>query len=213
MIFRCRARTPMTPGLAPASRYTTPPETPGLTHHLPVSKLAGALPCSSSRLASSLTASGLPALAWGVGPRSQPATPPPPPEDRPTAERHTSSRRQRVCAPRRTLPPPPIGRPVGRRRQHVGAARSTWTLSKLAEFLVTEGVVDDISHEGLRVLLRDEGDSPVGGQPDDLRGDMPSRDGDHEHGACRTEATVTIGQRRLPGAIQLASPARPGTTS
>jgi hypothetical protein len=29
---------------------------------------------------------------------------------------------------------------------------STWSLSKLAEFLVAEGVVDDISHEGLRVL-------------------------------------------------------------
>jgi transposase len=31
---------------------------------------------------------------------------------------------------------------------------STWSLSKLAEFLVAEGVVDDISHEGLRGLLR-----------------------------------------------------------
>ncbi len=29
---------------------------------------------------------------------------------------------------------------------------STWSLSKLAEFLVAEGVVDDISHDGLRVL-------------------------------------------------------------
>ena len=29
---------------------------------------------------------------------------------------------------------------------------STWSLSKLAEFLVAEGVVDDISHEGLRAL-------------------------------------------------------------
>jgi transposase len=33
---------------------------------------------------------------------------------------------------------------------------STWSLSKLADFLVAEGVVDDISHEGLRTLLRDE---------------------------------------------------------
>jgi transposase len=33
---------------------------------------------------------------------------------------------------------------------------STWSLSKLAEFLVAEGVVDDISHEGLRALLHDE---------------------------------------------------------
>src|SRR3954452_11071491 len=34
---------------------------------------------------------------------------------------------------------------------------STWSLAKLAEFLVAEGVVDDISHEGLRGLLRNEG--------------------------------------------------------
>ena len=33
---------------------------------------------------------------------------------------------------------------------------SVWSLSKLADFLVAEGVVDDISHEGLRILLRDE---------------------------------------------------------
>jgi hypothetical protein len=30
-------------------------------------------------------------------------------------------------------------------------------LAKLADFLVAEGVVDDVSHEGLRVLLREEG--------------------------------------------------------
>ena len=34
---------------------------------------------------------------------------------------------------------------------------STWSLAKLADFLVAEGVVDDISHEGLRMLLRAEG--------------------------------------------------------
>jgi transposase len=38
-----------------------------------------------------------------------------------------------------------------------GLPFSTWSLSKLADFLVAEGVVDDISHEGLRILLRDEG--------------------------------------------------------
>jgi transposase len=38
-----------------------------------------------------------------------------------------------------------------------GLPFSAWSLSKLAEFLVAEGVVDDISHEGLRVLLREEG--------------------------------------------------------
>jgi transposase len=34
---------------------------------------------------------------------------------------------------------------------------SVWSLSKLADFLVAEGVVEDISHEGLRTLLREEG--------------------------------------------------------
>ncbi len=34
---------------------------------------------------------------------------------------------------------------------------SVWSLSKLADFLVAEGVVEDISHEGLRTLLRKEG--------------------------------------------------------
>jgi transposase len=34
---------------------------------------------------------------------------------------------------------------------------SAWSLAKLADFLVAEGVVDDISHEGLRVLLREGG--------------------------------------------------------
>ena len=43
------------------------------------------------------------------------------------------------------------------RPQDHNLAFSTWSLSKLAEFLVAEGVVDDISHEGLRSLLREEG--------------------------------------------------------
>jgi transposase len=34
---------------------------------------------------------------------------------------------------------------------------STWSLYKLAKFLVAEGVVDDISHEGLRLVLPEEG--------------------------------------------------------
>src|SRR5688572_28130728 len=38
-----------------------------------------------------------------------------------------------------------------------GLPFSTWSLAKLADFLVAEGVVEDISHEGLRVLLRAEG--------------------------------------------------------
>ncbi|MFI8004554.1 helix-turn-helix domain-containing protein [Streptomyces sp. NPDC086010] len=38
-----------------------------------------------------------------------------------------------------------------------GLPFSTWSLVKLADFLVAEGVVDDISHEGLRTVLREEG--------------------------------------------------------
>lgn len=38
-----------------------------------------------------------------------------------------------------------------------GLPFSTWSLAKLAEHLVDEGVVEDISHEGLRALLREEG--------------------------------------------------------
>lgn len=38
-----------------------------------------------------------------------------------------------------------------------GLPFSTWSLSKLAEFLVAEGVVGDISHEGLRTLLHQAG--------------------------------------------------------
>src|SRR5215212_9285482 len=45
-----------------------------------------------------------------------------------------------------------------------GLPFSTWSLSKLADFLVAEGVVEDISHEGLRVILRDEGISFPGRQ-------------------------------------------------
>src|SRR3984957_16244643 len=37
-----------------------------------------------------------------------------------------------------------------------GLPFSTWSLAKLAEFLVAEGVVDDISHEGLREVLQKE---------------------------------------------------------
>ena len=38
-----------------------------------------------------------------------------------------------------------------------GLPFSTWSLAKLADFLVAAGVGDDISHEGLRALLREEG--------------------------------------------------------
>ena len=61
--------------------------------------------------------------------------------------------------------PPKFTLPERQQIKKIGLSRptdhglpfSTWSLSKLAEFLVAEGVVDDISHEGLRVLLREEG--------------------------------------------------------
>ena len=43
------------------------------------------------------------------------------------------------------------------RPQDHGLPFSKWSLTKLADFVVAEGVVDDISHEGLRDLLRQEG--------------------------------------------------------
>lgn len=39
----------------------------------------------------------------------------------------------------------------------LGQPFATWSLAKLADYLVDEGVVDDISHEGLRQLLHEEG--------------------------------------------------------
>jgi transposase len=53
---------------------------------------------------------------------------------------------------RREIKKVALSRPVDH-----GLPFSTWSLTKLAEFLVAEGVVDDISHEGLRLLLREEG--------------------------------------------------------
>ena len=38
-----------------------------------------------------------------------------------------------------------------------GEPFSTWSLTKLAAHLVRKGLVEDISHEGLRALLREEG--------------------------------------------------------
>ena len=61
--------------------------------------------------------------------------------------------------------PPKITLPQRREIKKIAKAKpaeydlpfSAWSLSKLAEFLVAEGVAGDISNEGLRVLLRQEG--------------------------------------------------------
>ncbi|MFF8029016.1 transposase [Streptomyces sp. NPDC007896] len=56
---------------------------------------------------------------------------------------------------------------------------STWSLTKLADFLVAEGVVDDISHEGLRILLREEG---VSAGSSAAQGGLFAVDGEGESG-------------------------------
>ncbi|QKW54063.1 IS630 family transposase [Streptomyces buecherae] len=63
----------------------------------------------------------------------------------------------------------------------------TWSLTKLADFLVAEGVVDDISHEGLRILLREEG---VSFQR--LKTWKTSRDPDYAAKKARVEHLYTI---------------------
>ncbi len=69
---------------------------------------------------------------------------------------------------------------------------STWSLSKLAEFLVAEGVVDDISHEGLRVLLHEEG---VSFQR--LKTWKTSRDPDYAVKKARIEHLYAIAEREV----------------
>jgi transposase len=85
-----------------------------------------------------------------------------------------------------------LGRPVDH-----GLPFSVWSLAKLADFLVAEGVVDDISHEGLRTILREEGVSFPGRQ--DLEDQhRPRLRGQEEPGAG------ALRDRRRP------SPPRPG---
>lgn len=68
-----------------------------------------------------------------------------------------------------------------------GLPFSTWSLAKLADFLVAEGVLDDISHEGLRILLREEG---VSFQR--VRTWKTSRDPDHAAKNARVEHLYAI---------------------
>ena len=73
-----------------------------------------------------------------------------------------------------------------------GLPFSTWSLAKLAEFLVAEGVVDDISHEGLRVLLRAEG---VSFQR--VKTWKASRDPDYAAKKARVEHLYAIADREV----------------
>jgi transposase len=91
-----------------------------------------------------------------------------------------------------------------------GLPFSTWSLSKLAEFVVAEGVVDDISHEGLRVLLCEEGVSfqeepGLGAVRDRGRhdGTEAGRSGrGHVYGRVRaTEPAIPSGEAVGPGRV------------
>jgi transposase len=57
-----------------------------------------------------------------------------------------------TLAQRRAIKQVALSRPTDH-----GLPFSTWSLAKLAEVLVAEGVVDDTRPRGLRVLLREEG--------------------------------------------------------
>ena len=73
-----------------------------------------------------------------------------------------------------------------------GLPFSAWSLSKLADFLVAEGVVDDISHKGLRALLREEG---VTFQR--LKTWKASNDPDYEAKKARVEHLYAIADREV----------------
>jgi transposase len=89
---------------------------------------------------------------------------------------------------------------LGRPADH-GLPFATWSLSKLADFLVAEGVVEDISHEGLRALLREQGVSFPGRE--DLEGQhRPGLRGQEEPGA------EALRDRRRPGRPRTGRPDR-----
>jgi transposase len=82
-----------------------------------------------------------------------------------------------TLAQRQEIKKAALSRPVDH-----GLPFSVWSLAKLADFLVADGVVDDISHEGLRMLLREQGVSFPGHQ--DLEGQhRPGLRGQEEPGA------------------------------
>ena len=95
--------------------------------------------------------------------------------------------------PKFTLPQRREVKKIARSRpaEH-GLPCSAWSLSKLAEFLVAEGVVDDISHEGLRMLLREEG---VTFQR--VKTWKASKDPDYEAKKARVEHLYAIADREV----------------
>ena len=85
-------------------------------------------------------------------PRCEPGTSTPTDSTRSDSSTPAGGRRARHRAARRAIKQIALVRPGD-----YWLPFSTWSLSKLADYLVAQGVVEDISHEGLRMLLRDEG--------------------------------------------------------
>jgi transposase len=86
-----------------------------------------------------------------------------------------------------------------------GLPFSTWSLSKLADYLVAQGVVEDNSHEGLRMLLREQGVSFPGRQDlEDQREVLQVVRHDHLRACldrCREHVAV-VGVRQVEGVDQ-----------
>jgi transposase len=81
---------------------------------------------------------------------------------------------------------------------------STWSLTKLADLLVAEGVVDDISHEGLRILLRAAGDlQPL------RRGTAPVRRPGPDQGQALRPHQAGQEAHPIPGVLPLPAHALP----
>jgi transposase len=82
--------------------------------------------------------------------------------------------------------------------QDLGQPFATWSLAKLAEYLVAEGVVTDISHEGLRQLLHQEASASSGEDLEALQCPRLRRQARPDRRALRASADRP-GRRDLPG--------------
>ena len=91
----------------------------------------------------------------------------------------------------------------------LGRPFATWSLAKLADYLVAEGVVTDISHEGLRALLREEGVSFQAVRTWKRSNDPELRGQEEPHPGAIRAGRRRQGDRHLPGRVRAAEPAAP----
>ena len=98
---------------------------------------------------------------------------------------------------------------------------STWSLAKLEDFLVAEGVVDDIGHEGLRILSARRASFSTAENLEGLHGPaVRGEEGPHRAPVCdrrprdhpggrRPGGSVLRGSMPMSSAAEPAAPARP----